>query len=294
MAKIIEINNVASFVILSGGGSLLRAFNKINKSLSISTPLEGECVMEGLYIRAREERLMKRRDGSRRGDFDSLLNEVVSLGMRRGPRNPSPFDADYGFYNEYKKVKKPKNQKKQGKNVFLINGMGGLSYDKIDRYKELMEKESDLIDGSCVIYVMRGRNDDARLFEEGVLDFPNVKFISDYTVLKFDNGVCCLCVGGAVSMNRSWLKSVGKYNENEAPVFNRKELDEAFSKCEGINCLITGFPNPETRKKTVFGEKWYKVDKDLKVKVHDAGKSIGSIVDYIFNYGKWHQFHTSL
>ena len=285
MAKIIEINNVASFVILSGGGSLLRAFNKINKSLSISTPLEGECVMEGLYIRAREERLMKRRDGSRRGDFDSLLNEVVSLGMRRGPRNPSPFDADYGFYNEYKKVKKPKNQKKQGKNVFLINGMGGLSYDKIDRYKELMEKESDLIDGSCVIYVMRGRNDDARLFEEGILDSPNVKFISDYTVLKFDNGVCCLCVGGAVSMNMSWLKSVGKYNENEAPVFNRKELDEAFSKCDGINCLITGFPNPETRKKTVFGEKWYKVDKDLRGKVHDAGKSIGSIVDYIIYKG---------
>ena len=155
MAKIIEINNVASFVILSGGGSLLRAFNKINKSLSISTPLEGECVMEGLYIKAREERLRKRYESSRRGDFDSLLNEVVSLGTRRGPRNPSPFDADYGFYNEYKKVKKPKNQKKQGKNVFLINGMGGLSYDKIDRYKELMEKESDLIDGSCVIYVMR-------------------------------------------------------------------------------------------------------------------------------------------
>ena len=86
-------------------------------------------------------------------------------------------------------------------------------------------------------------------------------------------------------MNRSWLKSVGKYNENEAPVFNRKELDEAFSKCEGINCLITGFPNPETRKKTVFGEKWYKVDKDLRGKVHDAGKSIGSIVDYIIYKG---------
>lgn len=286
MAKIIEINNVASFVILSGGGSLLRTFNKINKSLNISTPLEGECVMEGLYIKAREERLRKRYESSRRGGFDSLLSEAISISRGRGPRNPSPFDADYdGDYYSYKKVKKSKNQKKQGKSVVLINGMGGLSYDKIGTYKELMEKESDLIDGSCIIYVMRGRNDDARLFEGGVLESPNVKFISDYTVLKFDNGVCCLCVGGAVSMNRSWLKSVGKYNENEAPVFNRKELDEAFSKCEGINCLITGFPNPETRKKTVFGEKWYKVDKDLKVKVHDAGKSIGSIVDYIIYKG---------
>ena len=38
MAKIIEINNVASFVILSGGGSLLRAFNKINTICKIVVP----------------------------------------------------------------------------------------------------------------------------------------------------------------------------------------------------------------------------------------------------------------
>ena len=120
MAKIIEINNVASFVILSGGGSLLRAFNKINKSLSISTPLEGECVMEGLYIRAREERLMKRRDSSRRGDFDSLLNEVVSLGMRRGPRNPSPFDADYGFTMNTRRSKNPRTKKSKARTSSLL------------------------------------------------------------------------------------------------------------------------------------------------------------------------------
>ena len=279
MAKIIEINNAGSFILLSGGGSLLRVFDRINRNINISTPLEGECIVEGLYIRAREERLRKRYEDAQRMDADSLLSDALAFNTRRERITISYGNEPWGF--ERKKDGRAKDIKKRGKSVYLINGIGGLLYDKIDRYRELMEKESDLIDGSCTIYVMRGRNDDARLFEGGTLDFPNVKLISDYTVLKFDNGVHCLCVGGAVSMNRSWLKSVGKYNDNEAPVFNRKELDEAFNKCEGINCLVTGFPNHEMRKRVLFGDKWYKVDRGLKDDVNGAEKSIGSIMDYI-------------
>lgn len=286
MARVIKIDKVSSFEVIAGEIDLSTAFEKINKNFGFETRLNGECLLEGIYMKAHEEYTKRRR--KLQAVPNGLLDELVDL------------DDSLSSKHSYKtrRSKKGKESSKLGVYVYLINGVGDLSYDKLEEYRALASKESDIINKEAVIYVMRGMNDDARLFEEGMIDYPNVKFISDYTVLSVGDDISCLCIGGALSRHRSWLQSMGMYHDNEVPVFNRKELDDAFGKCDNINCLITGCPNTSLGKRLMMSCKWEKSDSGLKKSIMEAEKAIDNIINYIEYKGNnifmWNVANTSM
>ena len=285
MARVIKIDKVSSFEIISGEVDLFSTFEKINNTFGFETRLNGECLLEGLYMKAREEYAKRRRK------LQSIPNGL--------PDDLTELDDLVPSAHSFKtrRSKKSKESSKLGVHVYLINGVGDLSYDKLEEYRTLVSKESDIINKSAMIYVMRGMNDDARLFEEGTIDFPNVKFISDYTVLGVGHDINCLCIGGALSRHRQWLKSMGMYHDNEVPVFNRKELDDAFGKCNNINCLITGCPNTSLGKRVMMPSKWEKSDSDLKKSIKEVEKVMDNILNYLEYKGNnifmWNVANTS-
>lgn len=97
---------------------------------------------------------------------------------------------------------------------------------------------------------MRGNHDDPDYFSNGKIDFPLMKTLPDYSVLRFSDKYF-LCIGGAISIDRKyrqekmWLdKSKGRtirplYWENETAIFNGDALDEISKNGIKIDCVIS-------------------------------------------------------
>ena len=80
----------------------------------------------------------------------------------------------------------------------------GVGFKSIEKEKRLLEMYHDrLVKNNVTVWAIRGNHDYKPHFDLDPFGFTNIKLIPDYTVLElFDKRI--LCVGGAVSVDRTW------------------------------------------------------------------------------------------
>jgi UDP-2,3-diacylglucosamine pyrophosphatase LpxH len=139
---------------------------------------------------------------------------------------------------------------KRSDTAFIIAGDFGVGF-KDDKYYEraLGTLNTELLKRNCAIYVIRGNHDDPKWFSgetnrTGVYG-SNITFISDYTVLTYNEGNI-LCVGGGISIDREFrsgyksrLSLTPAYWAEEVVVYNEAAIEEIVNSGISIDALIT-------------------------------------------------------
>ena len=146
--------------------------------------------------------------------------------------------------------------------VFIIAGDCGLGFNKPKYYEDLFEKFNKVLAyNNTYIIMVRGNHDDPAYFDGKRVNLSNIKAVPDYSVISA-NGKNILCVGGAISLDRTWrikqeerinrfstTKKKTIYWKDEAPVYNQEALDD-ITKNVKIDCVVShtapSFVNPES------------------------------------------------
>lgn len=198
--------------------------------------------------------------------------------------------------------------------VILVAGDCGIGFEKPGYYEQLYQKLRRILENTnSFLLLMRGNHDDPKYFQNKLIDYPLMKTLSDYSVIRFKNKHI-LCVGGAISVDRSerlhamWLtglkgRTVPKYYwENEKPVFDQVALSELATNNILIDTVVThtapSFCMPIT--KTGI-ENWLLRDEQLAEDISKERKVMDEIYDYLnrkghpvtsWFYGHFHNSHT--
>ena len=113
----------------------------------------------------------------------------------------------------------------------------------------LYEINDTLFTINAMLYIIRGNHDDPTYFSTNKLEFSNIKFLKDYTVLNC-SGKNILCVGGAVSIDRVYRHHNNmhhfkgeEFNLNLDLVPTNKKIDILVTHTAPTFCYPTGFNN---------------------------------------------------
>ena len=209
--------------------------------------------------------------------------------------------------------------------LIIICGDCGFGFESINHYKQtvfpdlikVLEKYNDNL-----VFV-RGNHEDATIFNSGMFDYRRLKVVPDYTILNvyYDedkNAVkhSILCVGGAISIDRTYRMEIENqevikkmsfshcseeeayrkirrvYWDNEAPVFDSEKLDMIDKdKCPiDIVCSHTApsFCYPQTKEGIEY---WLNRDDKLSGNLDNERKVFDQIYSYLkdrgFELSKW-------
>lgn len=81
--------------------------------------------------------------------------------------------------------------------IIFVAGDCGIGFEKSGYYEQLYQKLSKTLQkNDCLLLLMRGNHDDPDYFRKSLIDFPLMKALPDYSVIRFKNRNI-LCVGGA-------------------------------------------------------------------------------------------------
>jgi hypothetical protein len=158
-----------------------------------------------------------------------------------------------------------------------------------------------LADNNTHVLFVRG-NDDPKYFEDALIDLSNIKTIQDYSVIKLSK-FNCLCIGGCVSLDRTWRmeqeKRVGRkmYWENERIQYNEEDIDKIL-KDYNIACVVTSscpsfaYPGMNSFKYSTWASKDKTVIKDITEERMIMDKIYNKIVEnnkkpYIWTYSRF-------
>lgn len=113
----------------------------------------------------------------------------------------------------------------------------------------LYELNDTLYTINAMLYVIRGNHDDPTYFSTNKLEFSNIKFLKDYTVLNC-SGKNILCVGGALSIDRVYRHHNNmhhfkgeEFNLNLELVPTNKKIDILVTHTAPTFCYPTGVNN---------------------------------------------------
>ncbi len=147
--------------------------------------------------------------------------------------------------------------------VIIVAGDCGIGFEQPSHYDQLYKKLAVTLGRiNCMLLLLRGNHDDPDYFRKGLIDFPRMKTIPDYSVVRF-GGRNILCIGGAVSIDRKhrldamWLAAIkGRtvpkcYWEDEAAVYDNNALEELKDSGIIIDTVVThtapSFCEPHTK-----------------------------------------------
>lgn len=183
--------------------------------------------------------------------------------------------------------------------IIIINGNEKLGFNDIKYYELILTKiNKALSKTNTYLFFIRGNNDNPSYFKDELINLSNVKSIPDYSLIKISSKNI-LCVGGGISINRSWkmkhqelINSVTSneskkiYWEDEAPFFDAESLKEL--KNTKIDYVITHiaptFSFPDFSYKEI---PWVKTDKALIDDLENARLVMDNIYDYLIkNHNK--------
>ena len=187
-----------------------------------------------------------------------------------------------------KPKKMPRLTDSYDNSVIIVSGNCGIGTKDLGYYYSIFEKiEKHLAENNCYIFFIRGNSDNPSIFNECKIDFEHVKTIPDYSVVLL-NYYNCLCIGGSISMDKSWKlfqeKEFGKklYWEDEKPVFQEKILEEILDKNK-IQCVISNscpsfaFPGTNFYDST----KWVKKDSTIRKSFIEERQTLDKIYSTI-------------
>ena len=238
----------------------------------------------------RQERLAKKREEERRNGIGGLFGAPAA--PHYAPRRSSP-----------KKMPKMMNC---GYNltdtVIIVDGCNGFGERDLKYYHDKLEMFNKVLaDNNTHVLFVRG-NDDPKYFEDALIDFSNIKTIQDYSVIKLSK-FNCLCIGGCVSLDRTWRmeqeKRIGRkmYWENERMNYNEADIDNIL-KDYNIACVVTSscpsfaYPGMNSFKYSTWASKDKTVIKDITEERMIMDKIYNKIVEnnkkpYIWTYSRF-------
>lgn len=196
--------------------------------------------------------------------------------------------------------------------VIIIAGDCGVGFEKIGHYEHLYRKLNKTLDkNNCILLLVRGNHDDPIYFEEKLIDFPKMKTVPDYSIVKVA-GRTILCIGGAISLDRyerlrelelrklSRKPEIQIYWENEFPIYNEKILQEVKDSNIKIDTVVThttpSFCYPQTKgnfaSRVLNDEKLFvdvQNERNIMTSIYNKMKADGhNIKDWMYGH-----FHTS-
>lgn len=135
--------------------------------------------------------------------------------------------------------------------VIVVAGDCGIGFEKPNHYDQLYRKLSVSLEKlNLLLLLIRGNHDDPSYFDGKRLDYPKMKAIPDYSVIRFKEH-CTLCIGGAISIDRTlrleamWSDKVkgrtvkNQYWENEQASYDEASLSSLKSSNLKIDTVIT-------------------------------------------------------
>jgi len=189
-------------------------------------------------------------------------------------------------------------KRKQVENAYIIQvGDLGIGFFKLNYYKTALGLLNDTLKkGNNHLYAIRGNHDDPSFFEKtnNPFDLSNITLLADYSELTLlDKSI--LCVGGAISVDRTERVPGKSFWENEAFKFN----DRFPYKDRQYDAVIT-----HTRPKCAGGPKdysniayWIEKDTPLKEHLETEAKEVQKLYELTkptkWFYGHFHKSITS-
>lgn len=186
--------------------------------------------------------------------------------------------------------------------VIIVDGCNGFGERDLKYYHDKLEMFNKVLaDNNTHVLFMRG-NDDPKYFEDALIDLSNIKTIQDYSVIKLSK-FNCLCIGGCVSLDRTWRmeqeKRIGRkmYWENERMQYNEEDIDNIL-KDYNIACVVTSscpsfaYPGMNSFKYSTWASKDKTVIKDITEERMIMDKIYNKIVEnnkkpYIWTYSRF-------
>ena len=104
-------------------------------------------------------------------------------------------------------------QKKIENAIVIVAGDCGFGFNKLAYYDELYKRKlhRKLKKQNVLLLMVRGNHDDPLFFDKELIDYPYMKTLPDYTIVHTRKHNI-LCVGGAISIDRSFRLSQMDYN----------------------------------------------------------------------------------
>ncbi|MDU1892983.1 MAG: metallophosphoesterase [Dysgonomonas sp.] len=148
--------------------------------------------------------------------------------------------------------------------IVIVAGDCGIGFEKRGHYENVYTRIiRSLEKQNCILLFVRGNHDDPLFFKKKLIDYPYMKTISDYSIVKVGEKNI-LCIGGAISLDRfdrkqeilkrriRHKKEISIYWEDEFPLFDEKLLSEIAASRIFINTVITHsaptFCYPQTKR----------------------------------------------
>lgn len=186
--------------------------------------------------------------------------------------------------------------------VIIVDGCNGFGERDLKYYHDKLEMFNKVLaDNNTHVLFVRG-NDDPKYFEDALIDLSNIKTIQDYSVIKLSK-FNCLCIGGCVSLDRTWRmeqeKRIGRkmYWENERMQYNEEDIDKILKEYN-IACVVTAscpsfaYPGMNSFKYSTWASKDKTVIKDITEERMIMDKIYNKIVEnnkkpYIWAYSRF-------
>jgi predicted phosphodiesterase len=90
----------------------------------------------------------------------------------------------------------------------------GVGFNTLEKEKRALKMVHDeCVKHNIFVWAIRGNHDYKPYFDNDPFEFTNIKLVKDYEILELE-GKRILCVGGAVSVDRSWRYTKEQRNGN--------------------------------------------------------------------------------
>lgn len=215
--------------------------------------------------------------GDIHGEFNKLFNNIKNLLKRRH-----------------------RNGNKLEKAVYIICGDCGIGFNKEKYYEDLFTPFNKILEElDAYLFFVRGNHDNKSWFDGEMIDYSRIKAIPDYSVVITSN-YTTLCVGGAISVDRTWrteyenrvnrFKHEGSkkrlYFEDEPFLFEKDKIDEIVSNNIKVDSIITHTAPKEIfniNNKRFSNDRWIEKDANLKDDLFHEEKELTSFLHYMLD-----------
>lgn len=118
--------------------------------------------------------------------------------------------------------------------LFICAGDIGLGFNKKEYYSQIFNRLTRTASKmNCEFIFVRGNHDDKKFFDKQLIHRKCFKTIPDYSVLETPI-YNILCIGGAISVDRTYRKSVLKENALKYSMHHDCSLNEAERLCPQV------------------------------------------------------------